>query len=64
MCIALPQFKVQIDKLAATMIGAKLNDPTLVIHDWGSFLGYQITHQYPQVMYLCIYVRCPVSPVY
>eukprot|EP01047_Picozoa_sp_COSAG01_P066618 COSAG01_NODE_9231_length_2512_cov_5.002487_3_plen_307_part_00 len=44
------EFTVQIDKLAATMRAANLVDPTLVIHDWGSFIGYQITHRYPTIM--------------
>ena len=25
-------------------------DTTLVIHDWGSFLGYQFMHLYPSLM--------------
>lgn len=42
--------QVTIDKLAATMEAAKLVDTTLVIHDWGSFLGYQLMWQHPSLM--------------
>lgn len=43
-------FQKTIDKLAATMTAAKLVDTTFVIHDWGSFIGYQLMWQYPLLM--------------
>jgi len=44
------KFQVTLDKLAATMEAAELVDTTFVIHDWGSFLGYQLMWQFPHLM--------------
>ena len=44
------KFQVTIDKLAATMEAAQLVDTTFVIHDWGSFIGYQLMWQHPHLM--------------
>ena len=43
-------FVNQIDKIAATMSAVNMVDPTLVIHDWGSFLGYQMMWKHPALM--------------
>ena len=43
-------FQTTINKLAATMESAKLVDTTFVIHDWGSFLGYQLMWQHPHLL--------------
>jgi len=43
-------FQKTIDMLAATVVAAKLVDTTFVIHDWGSFIGYQLMWQYPSLM--------------
>jgi len=44
------KLSVTFDKLAATMRAAELVDTTFVIHDWGSFIGYQMLHRYPELM--------------
>eukprot|EP01051_Picozoa_sp_SAG22_P009483 SAG22_NODE_794_length_7157_cov_3.169453_5_plen_326_part_00 len=44
------KFETTIEKLAATMVAAKLVDTTFVIHDWGSFIGYQLMWQFPKLM--------------
>jgi len=51
------RFQIVIDKIAATMREVGFNasahpekDTTLVIHDWGAFIGYQLMAQYPSLM--------------
>lgn len=44
------EFATTLQRLAATIRDAGLHDTTLVIHDWGSFLGYQFMHLYPDLM--------------
>ena len=43
-------FQGTIDRLATTMKAARLVDTTLVIHDWGSWIGYQLMWQHPELM--------------
>eukprot|EP00656_Telonema_subtile_P030076 TRINITY_DN33109_c0_g1_i1.p1 TRINITY_DN33109_c0_g1~~TRINITY_DN33109_c0_g1_i1.p1 ORF type:complete len:282 (+),score=63.56 TRINITY_DN33109_c0_g1_i1:120-965(+) len=50
------RLQIAIDRLAATLIEVGLDasahpekDTTLVIHDWGAFLGYQLMAQYPNL---------------
>ncbi|KAK3252964.1 hypothetical protein CYMTET_37767 [Cymbomonas tetramitiformis] len=43
-------FVSQMAKLAATMRETKMRDTTLVIHDWGAFLGYQMMYRYPELV--------------
>ena len=44
------EFEITMARLAATIEQAGLRDTTLVIHDWGSFIGYQFMHLYPTLM--------------
>lgn len=39
----------QFEKIYKTMLEVGLLDPTLVIHDWGSFIGYNMLHIYPGI---------------
>jgi pimeloyl-ACP methyl ester carboxylesterase len=43
-------FTETIDKIAATIKECKLLDPTFIIHDWGSFIGYNLLNKYPDLM--------------
>jgi len=51
------RLQIALEKLATTMREVGLNatanpekDTTLVIHDWGAFLGYGLMGQYPSLM--------------
>ncbi|EGB03799.1 hypothetical protein AURANDRAFT_67678 [Aureococcus anophagefferens] len=39
----------QLIEIHQTMLEAHLVDPTLVVHDWGSVIGYEMLHRYPAV---------------
>jgi pimeloyl-ACP methyl ester carboxylesterase len=43
-------FAITFDKLAATMKECDLLDTTFIIHDWGSFIGYEMLNKYPELM--------------
>ncbi|KAL1518827.1 hypothetical protein AB1Y20_003104 [Prymnesium parvum] len=44
------EFAIAIDKVAATMMEVDMVNTTLVIHDWGSFIGYQLMWKFPHLM--------------